>query len=94
MVAIHEIEKELISSLKFPKEEVLIDENEKKERQKTLEKALSLGNLDKVKVKIVFEDAEATKMVYTTIWAITDKNVLLKADRKIPIHRIRTIDFV
>ena len=67
------IEKELVDSLKFPKEEVLKTQEEIKKREATIQKALSLGNLDKVKVNIVFEDSEGRKMVNTTIWAMTEK---------------------
>lgn len=88
------VEKEVVDSLKFPSAEVLQDEAERKNREKTLEKALSLGNLDKVKVKIVFEDTVGLKMVHTTIWAISEKNILLKASRFIPRNRIHSISFL
>ena len=50
------IEKEEISGLKFPKESVISSPESQKKLRSYLDKALSLGNLDHVKVKIYFED--------------------------------------
>ena len=47
-----------------------------------------LGNIHRVKMKITFEDDECTKQVRTTIWAVGDKNIVLKKGVIIPIHRI------
>jgi hypothetical protein len=47
-----------------------------------------LGNIHRVKMKITFEDAECTKQVRTTIWAVGDKNIVLKKGVTIPIERI------
>ncbi|MGB0430115.1 MAG: hypothetical protein ACPGLV_06540 [Bacteroidia bacterium] len=88
------VEKEIIETLKFPSGEVLVDDNKIETRKKELKKALSLGNLNKVKVKITFEDDECLKQVDTTIWAITEKNIVLKAGRIIPIHRIHQLSFL
>ncbi len=82
------IEKEDIPSLKFPTIDVLIDDNEIKIRLNDINRALSLGNLEHSKIKIYFEDDQSQKMVETTVWAVTDKNVILKQGARIPIHRI------
>lgn len=87
------VEKEMISSLTFPKEEVLKDADKQKELKAALDKAMKLGNAYKGKVKIVFEDSEGVKAVETTIWGVTDKNVLLKQTTLIPIRRILEIKF-
>ncbi|MFY0675012.1 MAG: hypothetical protein JXQ87_16545 [Bacteroidia bacterium] len=94
MEAVQLIEKEDVDNLKFPSHEVLEGASLITERKKKLDKALSLGNLNKVKVKITFTDSESTKMVNTTIWAITEKNIVLKAGRLIPINRIESLEFV
>jgi hypothetical protein len=94
MEAVQLIEKEVIDTLKFPSTEVLEDHDLISERKSMLDKALSLGNLNKVKVKITFVDSESAKMVNTTIWAITEKNIVLKAGRMIPINRIEKLEFV
>ena len=94
MTEVQLIEKEQLGNLKFPDTEVLTTADEKLQLQKTLDKALALGNLDKVKVQIIFEDKEGLKRVDTTVWGITEKNILLKGDRRIPIKRIHSIEFV
>lgn len=82
------IDKEDIALLKFPKTDVLDDDNQIKIRLGEINRALSLGNLEHSKLKIYFEDSESKKKVETTVWAVTDKNVVLKQGVMIPIHRI------
>lgn len=53
-----------------------------------LERALALGNLEKTKVRIFFEDTDGMKMVETTIWSLTDDRVILKGNVGIPLRRI------
>jgi hypothetical protein len=85
------IEKERIANLKFPPSEVLTDPQEIKERKLDLERALSLGNLEHSKIKIYFEDESSRKVVETTVWAVTDKRVILKQSVVIPIARIHSV---
>ena len=82
------IDKEDIAFLKFPKTDVLDDVDEIKTRISDINRALSLGNLEHSKIKIFFEDTESKKIVNTTVWAVTDKNIILKQGVMIPIHRI------
>lgn len=89
-----DIEKEALEGLVFPNEEVLLTATERTALSKQLDQASSLGNLDKHKVHIKFEDSSGIKTVHTTIWAVTEKTVLLKAGRSIPRHRIHAIDLV
>ncbi|MEW7288959.1 hypothetical protein [Aquimarina sp. 2304DJ70-9] len=88
---VQDIEKEEIQFLHFPKDEVLDNKRDKKMRNLTLKRALSLGNLEHVKVKIIFADEEGVKKVETTIWGITDKVVILKRSVVIPLERIISI---
>lgn len=85
------VQKEEISKLHFPKEDVLKTIEEQKELKASIERAMKLGNNYKGKVKIVFEDDCGVKAVETTIWGFTDKNVLLKQTTLIPIRRILEI---
>lgn len=85
------IDKEMVSGLKFPREEVLSSEKEVKERYAELERALTLGNLEHNKISLVFEDNEGLKQVNTTIWSLTDKLVILKKGMVIPINRIHFV---
>jgi len=82
------VEKESIASLHFPAEEILRYESEKAVRRETIDRAISLGNLEHYKVKIYFADDTGEKLVNTTIWAVTDKAILLKQNVVLPIHRI------
>ena len=85
------IEKEKIESLKFPTDEVLLDNEQIKERESELNRALSLGNLEHTKIKIYFEDDQSRKLVETTVWGVTDKRVILKQGVVIPINRVHKI---
>ena len=85
------IEKEKIENLKFPREEVLVDEALIKERDSELGRALTLGNLEHTKIKIYFEDDQSRKLVETTVWGVTDKRVILKQGVVIPINRVHKI---
>lgn len=85
------IEKEMIENLRFPSTEVLGDISKINERTGDLERALSLGNLEHSKIKIFFEDDLSCKVVETTVWAVTDKRVILKQGVGIPINRIHSL---
>ncbi len=82
------IEKENILALKFPHNEVLEDKDAIFQRNSDLNRAQSLGNLEHSKIKIFFEDNQSKKMVETTVWAVTDNQVVLKRGIGIPINRI------
>lgn len=85
------IDKEIITSLNFPKEDVLEDKEDIAERRNDLDRALSLGNLEHVKIKIYFEDDISKKIVETTIWGVTEERVILKQGVVIPVKRIHKI---
>lgn len=82
------IEKEQVEDLKFPDLEVLSSPDEIFKRKQDLERALSLGNNEQIKIRIYFEDNSSAKYVETTVWGVTDKRVILKQGMVIPIHRI------
>lgn len=85
------IDKEVIPTLNFPKDEVLGDKVAISSRKNDLDRALSLGNLEHVKIKIYFEDDASKKMVETTIWGVTEERVILKQGVIIPVNRIHKI---
>jgi len=83
------IDKEKIGSLFFPNNDVLEDDKEAiKQRKEELDRALTLGNLEHLKIKIYFEDDTSKKMVDTTIWGLTEERIILKQGVVIPIKRI------
>lgn len=85
------IPKEQVSHLQFPPQEVLTDALKREERARALHKATGLGNLERRKVRITFEDGEGLKEVYTTIWAVNQGRVVLKEGRMIPAHRVHSV---
>lgn len=85
------IEKEEISNLNFPKTSVPKTPDELKLLKHSLKRAMILGNLHRYKIKIVFKDDENLKEVFTTVWAVGDKNIVLKQGTIIPINRIVSI---
>ncbi|MCG2612062.1 hypothetical protein LZZ90_11135 [Flavobacterium sp. SM15] len=83
------IDKEKISALSFPDGDVLDDDKDAiKQRKNDLDRALTLGNLEHLKIKIYFEDDTSKKMVDTTIWGVTEERIILKQGVVIPIRRI------
>ncbi len=44
--------------------------------------------MERSKTRIYFEDNDPRKVVETTVWAVTDKSVILKRGVGIPINRI------
>lgn len=86
------IEKESLQGSHYPTNDVLKSEVEKKNRKLELDRAIALGNLEHQKVKIYFEDDQKKKMVNTTIWAVTDNEIVLKQHVIIPIHRIHKLE--
>lgn len=86
------VEKEVIKSLHFPSDDVLFSKEDRNARASDLKNAISLGNLDHLKVKILFQDIEGLKRVDTTIWGLTDREVILKQGSIIPIVRIVKIN--
>ncbi len=87
------IEKEKIDGLSFPVHEVLSDPKEIKERAVKIHKATSLGNMESVKVYILFKEKNGLKKIFTTLWAQTSKKIILKKGLSIPVNRIVDIRF-
>lgn len=86
------VEKEIIGELNFPMEKVLNDQADEKMLKNELDRAIALGNLEHHKVKIYFEDDKKKQVVNTTIWAVTDKAIVLKQNVVIPIKRIHKLE--
>ena len=88
MSSIQKIKKEAVSTLRFPNEEVLTSKEAKVNRKICLKRASVLGNIDQTKMKIIFKDSVGIKKVNTTVWAQTEKYVVLKGSNLIPLNRI------
>lgn len=79
------IDKERINELVFEPQEVLADPFERSNRDRLLRMGMILGNVYKNKVQIVFKSLTGTQSVNTTIWATTEKQVVLKGGIFIPV---------
>jgi len=83
------IDKNEIKNLKFGTQEVLENEFEITERWRDLNYSMILGNIHKVPVRIIFRDENNEEYkTETTIWSVTEKNVILKNNTLIPISSI------
>lgn len=82
------IEKETLSDYTFVDHEVLKSQEDIMMRKMNLNRALILGNAYRRKVKLVFETTVGLKQVETTIWAVTERNVILKGGKFIPTQSI------
>lgn len=79
------IAKEQLAQLEFYPEEVLQEDEQRHERSRNLYMGMILGNAYKNKVKIIFKSLTGMNAVDTTIWATTDKNIVLKGGILVPI---------
>ena len=91
MTTIRRIEKEAVSNLQFVDFEVLESKEAKQKRKENLERAMVLGNNDKVKCRIVFETIGGPFEIETTIWHTTDNFIDIKGGVPIPVQAIREI---
>jgi len=93
MKTIEIIEKEQIPNLRFSKKEVLATSEERTLRLNELFRSQTLGNLHQSKDKLTFEaENEQLYQVETTIWAVGNSFVSLKAGINIPIHAILKVE--
>ncbi|ANH60039.1 hypothetical protein [Dokdonia donghaensis] len=90
---IYSTTKERLHLLRFANKEVITNETEKRKRSLALIRAMRLGNLFKNKVSIYFRDSlNRLIKVNTTIWGVTQKDVILKKGTLIPIHSIERVE--
>lgn len=88
------VQKEQLASFEFAQEEVLKDLAARQKRQWDISRATSLGNAYQGKVEITFQTADGQKKrVDTTVWAMDDLFMILKAGRYIPIMAILGVEF-
>ncbi len=85
------IEKELISSCTFVNAFNAISVELRKLNDKKLFRAMLLGNGFRNKVKIYFTTTEGERMVETTVWAFTERFVILKGNIFIPVEAISNV---
>lgn len=84
-----------VNNFIYPQEDVLFDKpDQQKIRNMQLQKAMKLGNMNKQAVKIHFKTTDKTERVTeATVWAVTQKYVILKAANMIPLKSITRVVF-
>ncbi|MEZ4740369.1 MAG: hypothetical protein R2818_13665 [Flavobacteriales bacterium] len=87
------IPKEQISSLRFPRQPLVLSERERSVILKNMARATRLGNAEHGKCRIVFQDDEGVKAVETTIWTFDPENIVLKYGMVIPVARVISVEF-
>lgn len=88
------VQKEQIHAFNFAQEDVLTDLAARKKREWDITRATTLGNAYRGKVEITFQTADGEKKrVDTTVWAVDDLFMVLKAGRYIPINSVLGVAF-
>ncbi|WP_400191119.1 hypothetical protein [Hymenobacter sp. B81] len=88
------IGKELIPGLHFAPDDVLPTEAARKLRRFDAERAGALGNNYHGKLDIYFRTADGrTKRVQTTVWAVHEEFITLKAGITLPLRAVLGFDF-
>ena len=82
------IEKENVADLLFPPQSIDKTKEDMVKLIRKLRRSMVLGNIHRTKMRIIFEDNIGLKEVRTTIWAVGDKNIVLKKGVVIPINRL------
>jgi uncharacterized protein (UPF0248 family) len=86
------IPKEHIPALRFPRQPVHLSDDQRSSILHGLQHAMRLGNAERGKCRIVFQDDEGLKAVETTIWTYDPQNIVLKYGTTIPVSRVVSID--
>ena len=86
------IPKEQVSSLRFPRQALMLSESERSGILHNMEEATRLGNTEHGKCRIVFQDDEGLKAVETTIWTYDADNIVLKYGMILPISRVVSVE--
>ena len=82
------INREKIPLLQFKTLEVIDDTDLCLQRKLSLQRAAQMSHSFYSKVRIVFQTEEGKMEVLTTVWAVTDKFVILKGGISIPVCAI------
>lgn len=86
------IEKEQLKKCAFSKPNEKFTDYEVRERNRSLYLAMLMGNNFSSHARIVFSTVDGYKEVYSTIWATTERYILLKGGNVIPLEAITSIE--
>jgi hypothetical protein len=85
------VNKEEIPGIKFVSFDVLDHAEQRQQRKIDLEEAMKVGNIEKAKSTVYFMADTGIKFVETTIWAVTDEQVVFKGGVTIPVNCVLKI---
>jgi len=88
-----DIERNALNNLEFLSDDILLYVDERNSRQKKLQEATFLGNLEEKKVMIEFVSNKGCHVIHTTLWAFTSDWVVFKESQRIPTRSIRKVYF-
>ncbi len=80
------VNKEEISGFQFVSFDVLDNAEQRMQRKFNLEEAMKVSNTDKAKSIVYFMTDGGIRFVETTIWAVTDEQVVFKGGASIPVN--------
>ncbi len=86
------IEKEQLKKCAFASPKTKFTDFEVRERNRSLYLAMLMGNNFSSPARIVFNTIEGYKEVCSTIWATTERYILLKGGSVIPLEAIASIE--
>ena len=87
------IDKSSLYKVSFAKNDVLAAKMDKSHRIHKLKRGLALGNLEKQAVQIKMKDVNGQLYeTIATIWAVTEKFIILKSGIAIPIQSIVDVE--
>jgi hypothetical protein len=86
------IEQQNLKNCNFSKPLKRFTDDDVRERNRSLYLAMLLGNNFKSDARIVFNTNEGYKEVFSTVWATTEKFILLKGGNFIPLEAIAKVD--
>jgi hypothetical protein len=88
------VEKEALTTLHFPHDDVLADAAARQRRRADADRAVTLGNAYHGKLDIYFKTSDgATKRMATTIWAADADHLTLKSGASLPLRAVLGFDF-
>lgn len=91
-ITVKRIEKEQLKDCAFAKPVYHFTDFELRERNRRIYLAMLMGNNFQSKVKIVFNTLEGYKEIFTTVWATTEKFILLSGGTPIPLEAIAYVE--
>ena len=89
-----EVPKEQVPGLRFPVQPVKLTAPHRRALDRKIQQAMTLGNTEHCKCRILFKDDQGMKYVETTVWSFDRERIVLKSGITIPIARVIDVDLI